>query len=418
VNVDAARDAAERVARERYGRLVAYLASRSGDVHAAEDALGDAFAAALEHWPRDGVPDAPEAWLLVAARRRLIDAARRSRTRTNAEERLERAALEAQADFERSGELPDERLALMYGCAHPAIAQNVRAPLILQTVLGFDAARVAAAFLVAPSAMSQRLVRAKRKIAAARIPLRVAEEPDEKPRRDAVLEAIYAAYTAGWDDDDDALHGFDEEATWLARYVVAGRPNDPEALGLLALFLFCSSRSGARRDRNGAFVPLDEQDVLRWDVDAIAEAESLLFRASRERKIGRFQLEAAIQSAHAARRTGPVDWAAIVALYDALVARTGSIVAAVNRAVAVARASSPKRGIAALDALAGDPRLRSYQPYWAARAALLREAHDPAARAAYERAIGLASDPAVRAYLARESAMLECVDRSQACGYR
>ncbi len=403
-----ARDAAERVARERRGKLVAFLAARCGDVHAAEDALAEAFVAALADWPRDGVPRSPEAWLLVAARRRLIDNARRAQTRVAASDRLALAAREAQSAFERRTELPDERLALMFACANPAIAENVRAPLILQTVLGIDAARIASTFLVAPAAMSQRLVRAKRKIAAAGIPLRVPGDEDLPERTGAVLDAIYAAFTAGWEDDDDAVRGLDEEATWLARFVVGELPDDPEVLGLLALMRYCASRRAARRDEHGAFVPLADQDVRRWDAGAIEEAEALLLRASAFRRPGRYQLEAAIQSAHAARRfDGTTDWQAILTLYDALVAMTGSVLAAVNRAVALGRVSGPRAGVEALDGIATDARLAAYQPYWAARAALHAAAGDrERADAAYERAIGLARDPAARAYLAARAAAL------------
>ena len=409
MTAQAARDAAERVARERYGRLLAYLASRSGDVHAAEDALADAFASALSSWPADGVPRAPEAWLLTAAKRRLIDAARRARTRHDASDRLERAARDAQAAFDARGELPDARLALLYGCAHPAIAANVRAPLMLQTVVGLDAARIASAFLIAPAAMSQRLVRAKQKIAAARIPLRVPDDAALEERTAAVLDAIYTAYTAGWDDGgDDAVRGLDDEATWLARYVVGERPDDPEALGLLALMRFCTARKTARRSRNGAFIPLEEQDPARWDAAAIDEAEALLVRARRMGRVGRYQLEAAIGSAYCARRDGTaVPRAAILALHDGLVAITGSVVARVNRAVARAAVDGPAAALAELDAL-DDARLLSYQPYHAARAALLADAGCPEeSRIAYDRAIGLAADPAVRAYLtARRDVLL------------
>ncbi|HYZ15387.1 MAG TPA: DUF6596 domain-containing protein [Candidatus Acidoferrum sp.] len=403
-----ARDAAERVAREQRGKLVAFLAARCGDVHAAEDALADAFAAALTAWPRDGVPRSPEAWLLVAARRRLIDDARRAQTRIAANDRLALAAREAQSAFERRSELPDERLGLMFACAHPALAENVRAPLILQTVLGIDAERIASAFLVAPAAMSQRLVRAKRKIATLRIPLRVPPDEDLLERTGAVLDAIYAAFTAGWEGDDDDVRGLDEEAVWLARFVVAELPDDPEALGLLALMRYCASRRAARRDARGAFVPLAEQDVRRWDSAAIKEAEALLVRASAHHRLGRYQLEAAIQSAHATRHFGgATDWRAILTLYDALVAMTGSVLAAVNRAVAVGEVFGARTGVEALDALDADPRLRTYQPYWAARAALHAAAGDrERAAAAYSCAIGLARDPAVRAYLTARAASL------------
>ena len=400
----AAHDVAERAARESYGKLLAYLAKRCGGVDAAEEALADAFAAALERWPIDGVPRAPDAWLLVAARHRFFDRVRRERRAGRFHDRLVDAARDAQRAFERSDELADERLGLMFACAHPAIAREIRAPLILQAVLGLDAARIASTFLVAPATMSQRLVRAKHKIAATRIPLRV-PSPDEWPERlDTVLAAIYAAFVEGWDDPggpDPRSHGFTVEAIWLGRLICAACPKEPEVLGLLALMLFADARRAARRDAGGAYVPLDEQDVSRWDAAAIDEAESLLERASRARRIGRFQLEAAIQSAHAARRlSGATHWRAIVTLYDDLLRLTGSPVVALNRAVAVGRLRGARFGLEALAVVATDSRLEGYQPYWAARADLLaRAGHGDEARLAYARALGLSVDPSVRRYL-------------------
>lgn len=391
-----AADVAERAARESYGRLLAYLASRTGDVHAAEDALSEAFAAALVSWPQGGVPHSPEAWLLTAARRRLIDDARRRA-------RFESAAAAAQAAFDAQADIPDERVALMFACAHPAVAENVRAPLVMQTILGLDAETIASAFLMAPAAMSQRLVRAKRKIAVAGIPLRIPEDEVLQPRLQAVLDAIYAAFATGSNDDargDPEMRGLAQEAIWLARVVVKQFPREPEALGLLALMLHVDARGAARRDARGRFVPLDRQEIARWNMAAVDEAEARLRSASREGRIGRYQIEAAVQSVHAARReNGRTNWPAIVTLYDALLRLTGSVVVAINHAVARGEAESPQAGLAALDAIE-DERLVSYQPYWAARAELLRRTGDaPAARAAYERAIGLASDPAVREFL-------------------
>jgi RNA polymerase sigma-70 factor (ECF subfamily) len=410
-----AHDVAERAAREHYGRLLAYLAARCGDVHAAEDALSDAFAAALERWPADGVPRAPAAWLLVAARNRLYDHVRRLQRTERLQTRLAAAGHDAERDVERGGDIADERLALMFACAHPALGRDVRAPLMLQVVLGLDAARIASAFLVRPEAMSQRLVRAKRKIADAGIPLRVPEANELPERLDAVLAAIYAAFAEAWDDPagaDPRTRGLAAEALWLGRMVVEACPDEPEALGLLALMLHADARKDARRNASGAYVPLGEQDVARWDAGEIAEAEALLERASRARRIGRFQLEAAIQSAHAAgRRRRAPDWRSIVVLYDELLRLTASPVVALNRAVAIGWAYGASRGLGALAAIAADPRLEQYQPYWAARADLLSRAGDaPAARAAYSRAIGLTVEPAVRDYLTRR---MESVTRAK-----
>ena len=397
-----AAEVAETVARRSYGKLVAFLAARRGDVAAAEDALADAFAAALTDWPASGIPRNPEAWLMAVARRRLIDAARRRRTRGDAVDHLRLLAEELGEAMDGTA-IPDNRLALMFACAHPAIDPAIRAPLILQTILGFDAAAIASAFLVSPATMGQRLVRAKHKIGHAGIPLRVPERGDMPERLDAVLTAIYAAFAGGW--QDAARRNLAEEALWLGRLVVVLLPEEPEALGLLALMLHAEARRAARRDAAGAYVPLDRQDTALWDMHMIEEAEALLLRASTAGVIGRYQLEAAVQSAHAARRlTGRSDWAAIERLYDALSAITDSPVVAINRAVAIAETHGAEEGLARLEELAVDRRLADYQPYWAARAELLaRTGQTDAANLAYQRAIGLETDPSVREYLQRRS---------------
>jgi len=405
-----AREAAENAARSSYGKLIAFLAARTRDVAGAEDALSEAFAAALAHWPKDGVPENPEGWLLTVARRKASDIARKSRRHQDASDHLKLMAAEL-ASANDNG-IPDERLALMFACAHPAIDAAIRAPLILQTVLGFDAATIASAFLIAPSSMGQRLVRAKTKIRHAGIPFRIPERADIRERLDAVLEAIYAAYTEGWSDPMGTglrRRNLATEAIWLGRLVVSLLPDEPEALGLLALMLHTEARREARRDADGAFVPLDEQDTGRWNTATIDEAEALLHRASRMNAIGRYQLEAALQSAHAVRRvTGRADWNAILALYNALLAMTGSPVVAINRAIAVAETQSPQAGLAALDSHADDPRLSQYQPFWAARAELLvRTGQAREADSAYERAIGLETDPAIRAFLQRKRTALD-----------
>ncbi|HEY1149920.1 MAG TPA: DUF6596 domain-containing protein, partial [Pseudoduganella sp.] len=382
-------NAAEKVARESYGKLVAFLAARTRDVAGAEDALSEAFAAALQEWPVSGVPRTPEAWLLTVARRRLVDAARHRIVADAAAPTLLLLADEIAPDVLSAGggsfrpgsqtgvnsapgsagstvagatatgglagfagfggEIPDDRLRLMFVCAHPALEAGVRAPLMLQTVLGFDAARIASAFLVAPSAMSQRLVRAKSRIRQAGIPFRVPEREELSERLDAVLQAVYAIYSEGWSDPAGAVaasRGLTEEAIWLGRLVVAMLPQEPEALGLLSLMLHAEARRAARRDAQGEFVPLAQQDPALWDAETIDEAEDLLMRAASHGRAGRFQLEAAVQSVHAARRhSGATDWAAIVQLYDALLALAGSVVVAINRAVALAAAHAPAGAI-------------------------------------------------------------------------
>jgi RNA polymerase sigma-70 factor (ECF subfamily) len=307
--------------------------------------------------------------------------------------------------------MPDHRLALMFACAHPAIDPGIRAPLILQTVLGFDAATIGSAFLVSPAAMGQRLARAKSKIRQAGIPFRVPERADLRERLAAVLEAIYAAFAEGWSDPDGTevrRRDLAEEAIWLGRLVASLLPDEPEAIGLLALMLHAEARRGARRNAAGDYVPLTEQDPALWDGDLIAEAETLLLAASRMGAIDRYQLEAAVQSAHAVRRSaGRADWPAIKRLYDALEKITGSPVVAINRAIAIAEIDGPAAGLAALAALEGDGRLAEYQPYWAACAALLASAGEfDAADAAYEQAIGLERDPAVRRFLQHRRAAM------------
>jgi RNA polymerase sigma-70 factor, ECF subfamily len=399
-----ARETAEAVARRSYGKLVAFLAARTRDVAAAEDALSDAFAAALVDWPTSGIPTSPEAWLMTVARRKLIDASRRRRSGEGAADHLRLMADELEAAAESDMEIPDQRLALMFACTHPAVERGIRAPLMLQTILGFDAAIIASAFLVAPATMGQRLARAKSKLRQAGIPFRVPERVDLRERLESVLEAIYAAFAEGWSDPagtDARRRNLAEEGIWLGRLVVSLLPDEPEAIGLLALMLHAEARRAARRNAEGGYVPLAEQDPAAWDTKLIGEAEALLLRASAMGRIGRYQLEAAVQSAHVVRRrTGSSDWAAIERLYDALLAITDSPVVAINRAVAVAEARGAAAGIAALDAIADDARLAEYQPYWAARAGLLARAGEvEAADAAYQRAIGLESDPAVRDFL-------------------
>ena len=399
----AASAAAEAAARASYGKLVAFLAARTRDVAAAEDALTAAFESAQRDWPAHGVPASPEAWLMTAAKRQVIDAARRRQTHDAAAPDLLLLADLATDDSERRA-IPDDRLLLMFACAHPAIDANVRAPLMLQTILGFDAATIASAFLVAPATMGQRLVRAKAKIKRAGVPFRLPHHDDLAARLDAVLEAIYATFTEGWSDPagtEARRRNLTEEGIWLGELVATLMPDEPEALGLLALMLHAQARRGARRDKQGGYVPLAEQDTALWDEPLIDAAEGLLLRASAMGTIGRYQLEAAVQSAHVIRRrTGRADWDAIARLYDALAALTGSPVIAINRAVAIAETRGVADGLAALDAIGGDPRLADYQPYWAARAGLLARAGQvPAADEAYRRAIGLEADPAVRRFL-------------------
>ena len=400
---DEARRAVERTARDSCGRLVAYLAARSRDVAAAEDALADAFERALESWPRNGVPEKPEAWLLTAARRRLIDGVRHTRVKAEAVPTLLALVDEAQDLASTDDLFPDERLELLFVCAHPAIDAGVRTPLMLQTVLGLDAARIASAFLVQPSAMGQRLSRAKAKIRDARVAFELPAAHELPPRLNAVLEAIYAAYGSGWDDvagADPRRRGLAAEALDLGRLLSRLMPAQPEVLGLLALMLHCEARRDARRTSAGAYVPLSRQDPGRWSRPMIEEAEQCLSVAAERAQLGRFQLEAAIQSAHAQRaQTGRTDWEAIAVIYEALVRLAPTIGALVGRAAAVAEARGAEAGWRLLEAIPPDA-IRSYQPYWAVAAHLLeRLRRSSDAEAAYGRAIGLCEDPAMREFL-------------------
>jgi predicted RNA polymerase sigma factor len=406
-----ARSTAEAVARRSYGKLVAFLAARTRDVPAAEDALSEAFASALADWPVKGRPANPEGWLLTVARRKVIDMYRGRRRAEIAAERLQVLAegLEAAA---ADSEIPDQRLALMFACAHPAIEASIRAPLILQVVLGLDAKTIASAFLTSPAAMSKRLVRAKDKIRQAAIPFTVPEREELPSRLDTVLGAVYAAFAEGWTNPggtDVARRDLAEEAIFLSRVVTELLPSEPEALGLLALMLHAEARRPARRDEKGDYVPLAEQDPALWDAQMVEEAEALLHRASGLGAIGRYQLEAAVQSAHVhRRRTGQSNWKQVVQLYDALLAIVASPVIAINRALAIAELHGPSAALEAMQEVAADARLAEYQPYWAARAELLaKTSANDEARQAYEIAIGLESDPAVRRFLQQRQSKLK-----------
>lgn len=402
-----ARAAVEEVARRSYGKLVALLAARAHDVAAAEDVLADALTAALTDWAAHGVPRNPEGWLFTVARRKLIDTLRRD---ARAEELNEEEPLAEAAESRADIAIPDRRLALLFACAHPAIEPGIRAPLMLQAVLGIDAAAIAAAFLVAPATMGKRLVRAKQKIKQAGIPFEIPQRDELAARLAAVLDAIYAAFSEGWTDPTDlSRRDLAEEALFLAGLVSDLLPLEPEALGLRALLLHAHARRGARRDPSGEFVPFAEQDLGAWDWSAIAEAEQLLLRAAGLARPGRFQIEAALQSAHVERRrTGASNWEAVVHLYDALLALAPSPVVGVNRAMAVAERDGAEAGLAALPDPADEPRVAEYQPYWAARAELLvRQGARRDARDAFQIAIGLERDPAVRSFLQRRQAACE-----------
>ena len=369
------------------------LVRRSGNVNAAEDALADAFAAALATWPTGGVPDAPEAWLLTAGRRALVRDRRHQGVRERAAPALAQL-IEERVEAE-SPALGDERLALLMACAHPDIDRAVQPALMLQVVLGLDAARIASAFLLSPSAVGQRLVRAKRSIRARAIPFAVPDVAEVGPRLSSVLDAIYAAFGTGW---DEAGGGLADEAIWLARLVVQLAPDRPEPKSLLALMLYADSRRDARR-AGGAFVPLSQQDTRLWDVAAIAEAERLLREAAtNSRGADRFGVEAAIQSLHIeTRRTGRSQPAALLRLYDLLVQIAPAVGAATARAAAYAEAGAPAEALHQLDAIGHGGQ---YASWWATRARVLQLLGDnDGVAAALRMSAGLSTDPAVRAFL-------------------
>ena len=392
----------ERVARESYGRLVAYLSAHTHDVASAEDAFGNALVSALASWPRDGVPQNPEAWLLTAARHSLLDVIRHQRVVLDSEPTLV-LLKENVAEAALSTEFPDERLKLLFVCAHPAIDQAMHTPLMLQTVLGLDAARIAQAFLIAPKTMGQRLFRAKTKIRSGGIPFEIPQTSDLPERLDGVLDAIYAAFGIGWDDmlgADQRGRDLAEEAMWLARALLQLMPGEAEVQGLLALMLHCEARRPARRGPDGRYIPLSEQDPEQWSLPLLEEAERHLSKAFTQGRSGRFQLEAAIQSVHAERaRSGRIDWKAIAWFYEQLNHLAPTIGRRTGYAAALAEANGAEQGLAVLDAIDQDA-ASDYQPYWAVRAHLLQLLEKgPEAQHAYDRAIGLAEDPAVREFL-------------------
>lgn len=390
-----------RVVAESRGRLVALLAAADRDIGAAEDALADAVERALLRWPADGVPANPEGWLLVAARNRLRDRWKSAAHRTSValDESMDRAD-----EFDDDTDLPDRRLALLLVCAHPAISASMRAPLMLQVVLGVDADAIARAYAVTPTAMAQRLVRAKQRIRATGIPFHVPDRELLDERLPAVLEAVYGAYAIDWQlvPEGNPVESLSAEAVDLALLLAELLPDEPEVLGLAALTCLTEARRAARTDAAGRFVPLDDQDVGRWNRRLIAKGEQLLRRAHAMGTPGRYQYEAAIQSAHCSRTaTGPLDrptQETLRALHHALLRESPSLGAAVALASLVGELDGPQAGLAALDGCGAGA--EEFQPALVVRAHLLASAGRwSEADAVLARAIAATSVPEVARFL-------------------
>ncbi|MEU6203809.1 RNA polymerase sigma factor [Micromonospora musae] len=411
------RSSVEAVFREEHGRLLAALVHRFGDLDLAEDVASEAIEAALRHWPVDGVPSRPGAWLLTTARRRAVDRLRRDQAYAA---RLALIAAEAEradaaAPVSDDDGLPDERLRLFFTCAHPALPAADRGALTLRYLAGLTTPEVARAYLVPTPTMAQRLVRAKRKISEARIPFRVPEPAELPGRLPGVLQAVYSIFTEGYAaSSGPRLQRLDlaEEAIRLARILRGLLPSQREVAGLLGLMLLVHARWDARIGADGELVLLDAQDRTRWDRDMINEGRSLVLVALTGGTPGPYGVQAAIAALHdEAADEASTDWPQVVALYDVLLALTPSPVVALNRAVAVAMRDGPEAGLALLDELAGEAQLRGYHPYPAARAGLLhRLGRHAEAADAYREALDLAGTEPEREHLRGRLAAVDPTD--------
>jgi RNA polymerase sigma-70 factor (ECF subfamily) len=388
-----------------WGRVVATLVRLTGDWDLAEECAQDAFATALERWPRDGIPRRPGAWLTTVARHRAVDRSRRQRLGASKTQEVAVMAAGASEDEDEvtDEEVPDDRLGLMFTCCHPALSFEAQVALTLRTLAGMTTPEIAHAFLVPEATMAQRLVRAKRKIRNAGIPFAVPPSHQLVERTGAVLAVLYLLFNEGYSASsgtDLVRRSLTAEAIRLGRILCTLMPDEPEALGLLALMLFHDARSPARLDANGELVVLTDQDRSLWDEAAIDEGRTRLDAALRLRRPGPFQVQAAIAACHV--EDGPTDWTEIAGLYEHLFAMSPSAVIALNRAVAVSMSEGPEAGLALLERIAPDGELRAYHLLPAARADMLRRLGRRAEAAeAYRRAFDLAGTDAERRYLER-----------------
>ncbi|MBX9768037.1 MAG: hypothetical protein K2X47_12260 [Bdellovibrionales bacterium] len=390
---------------ESYGRILAHLAARTRDLAASEDALAEAFQIAIVEWSAKGVPTNPEGWLFKVAKNRIFNQLKHTRVvERSTDFLLEMSQESTEAQLQKEfDDYDDDRLKMLFVCAHPSIDENDRTPLMLQVVLGLDVETIASVFLVSPAAMAKRLVRAKEKIRVTGVPFEIPDASESESRLEDVLSAIYAIYGSSWNqgfDFDSQSDDLYHEAEFLTSLVIKSLPDAPEPKALLALMYYCEARKNARRSKNGKFIPLQDQDPNMWSTELIQKAEALLNTASKKRTFGRFQLEAAIQSAHCTRRLkNEENWEHILILYQGLMERFPSLGANVNYCLALAKVKGPAAGLACLDLIAASE-VKIYQPYWVARATLLESTGSiENAKLALQLAIGITFDSAARAYL-------------------